>query len=261
MRRVKSGDAPAILSLPLRVSYIDFVFPLFLFLAIAGLIRIWRSRERKRPSLAATGIVGLFLVSYYPLAWLFTLPLESSYETNPIPRESAQALVVLSGGAYPPVPDRPYTSPQRQTYERSRHTAWLYKNWKALPVLACGGGPYGEPLSFAMREVLEAEGVPADKIWLETRSSSTYENAVYGCEILRRHGISRIILVEEPRFLPRAVACFRKQGMRVVPAAFNFTHLYWEPDDFLPSSRAIQLNGELLHEYVGLLWYRMRGRI
>jgi len=110
-------------------------------------------------------------------------------------------------------------------------------------------------------EVLEAEGVPPDKIWLETGSSNTYENAVYGCEILRRHGIAQIVLVDEARFLPRAVACFRKQGMKVVPAAFNFTHLYWEADDILPTSRAIHMNGELVHEYLGLLWYRLRGRI
>ena len=117
--------------------------------------------------------------------------------------------------------------------------------------LPCGGGSDAEPLSFAMREVLEAEGVPPDKIWLETRSRNTYENAVYGCEILRRHGISQIVLVDEARFLPRAVACFRKQGMKVVPAAFNFNHLYWEADDFLPASRALEMNGELIHEYLG----------
>jgi uncharacterized SAM-binding protein YcdF (DUF218 family) len=243
------------------VSYINFWFPFFLLLAIAGLIRAWRSRVQKRLWALTVGIAGCFLISYFPAAWLLLLPLESWYDRNPIPHESAQALVVLSGGAYTPVPDRPYTSPQTQTYERSRHTAWLYKNWKPLPVLACGGGPYGEPLSFAMRQVLEAEGVPADKIWLETRSGSTYENAVYGCEILRRHGISKIILVDEARFLPRAVACFRKQGITVVPAAFNFTHLYWEADDFLPGSRAIQMNGETIHEYIGLLWYRLRGGI
>jgi uncharacterized SAM-binding protein YcdF (DUF218 family) len=243
------------------VSYINFGFPFFILLAISGLIQAWRSRQHKRPWLLTAGILGCFLISYYPLAWLFTLPLESWYEINPTPRESAQALVVLSGGAYTPVPDRPYTLPEKSTYERSRHTAWLYKNWKPLPVLACGGGPYGEPLSFAIREVLEAEGVPANKIWLETRSGTTYENAVYGCEILRRHGISKIVLVEEARFLPRAVACFRKQGMTVVPAAFNFSRLYFESDDILPASRAIQLNGETIHEYLGLLWYRLRGRI
>lgn len=244
------------------MSYINFGFPFFLLLAIAGVVRAWRSREgSRRPWVLTSGILGCFLISYYPLALLLTQPLECWYEMNPIPHEEAQALVVLSGGAYTPVPDRPYTLPQRETYERSRHTAWLYKNWKPLPVLAAGGGPYGEPLSVAMREVLEAEGVPPDKIWLESRSMNTYENAIYGCQILRRHGISKIVLVDEARFLPRAIACFQKQGMQVVPAPFNFSHLYLESDDFLPGSRAIQLNGETLHEYIGLLWYRLRGRI
>ena|GEM_PF-71941 len=251
----------AILALPPRVSYINFVFPFFIFLAIAGLVRAWRSRGGKGLRMAAIGAAGCFLVSYFPIAWMFALPLECWYDANPIPKESAQAIVVLSGGAYTPVPDRPYTSPQMQTYERSRHGAWLYKNWQQLPVLACGGGTYAEPLAVTMQRVLEADGVPPDKIWLEDRSRTTYENALYGCRILRSHGISKIVLVEEPRFLPRAVACFRKQGMEVVPAPFNFTHLDWEADDLLPSSRAIQLHGELLHEYIGLVWYRLRGRI
>jgi uncharacterized SAM-binding protein YcdF (DUF218 family) len=243
------------------MSYINFAFPFFIALAIWGLIRARRSCERKSWRLAAAGVCGVFLISYYPLAWLLIVPLESSYDENPIPHESAQALVVLSGGVEPPVPDRPYSLAQAQTYERCRQTAWLYKTWRNLPVLASGGGPFPEPLSVTMRHVLEAEGVPPDKIWIEIESHSTYENAVYSTNILREHGISQIVLVDQARFLPRAVACFRKQGIKVVPAPFNFTHIYLEADDILPSSRAIQMNGETIHEYVGLLWYRLRGRI
>jgi len=52
-----------------------------------------------------------------------------------------------------------------------------------------------------------------------------------------------------------------KMQSTVVPAAFNFSRIYFEADDFLPGSRAIQMNGETIHEYIGLLWYRLRGRI
>ena len=66
-----------------------------MLLAFAGLIYTWRSN--KKPWLAWVGFLGLFLYSYFPVTWLFALPLESWYDTNPIPRESGQALVVISG--------------------------------------------------------------------------------------------------------------------------------------------------------------------
>jgi uncharacterized SAM-binding protein YcdF (DUF218 family) len=248
------------------VSYINFVFPLFVALAALGLLYGWRMdyANRTRPLwlwLATAGAVGCLLLAYFPLAWLLVQPLEAGYAQNPVPREEAKAFVVLAGGVDPPGPDRPFSSPQPQTYERCRETAWLYKHWKALPILASGGGSFNEPLSFTMRHLLESEGIPPDQIWLESRSHSTYEGALYGCPLLRARGISEIVLVDEARFLPRAVATFRKQGMKVVPAPFNFTHLYWEADNILPTARAISLNGETLHEYLGLTWYKLRGRI
>jgi len=45
----------------------------------------------------------------------------------------------------------------------------------------------------------------------------THENAVYGAEILRKHGVSTIALVVEARDMLRASASFRKQGIAMVP--------------------------------------------
>ena len=60
--------------------------------------------------------------------------------------------------------------------------------------------------------------VPDSSIWTEERSHSTYENALYGAEVLRSHGVARIVLVVEAQSMVRAAACFRKQGIAVVPA-------------------------------------------
>src|SRR4030095_8230063 len=116
--------------------------------------------------------------------------------------------------------------------------------------------------SEVMRHVLETEGgVPADMIWTEKRSRSTHENALYGAEILRENGISRIALIVEASSMPRAAASFRKFGMTVVPAPIRFTELDGSLMDVFPSWHAIASNGETLHEVLGLLWYRVRGWI
>ncbi len=72
-------------------------------------------------------------------------------------------------------------------------------------------------------------------IWIENGSRSTHENAMYGAEILRQHGISRIALVIDARSMARAEASFRKQGMTVVPAPFRFYNLDLSLEDILPT--------------------------
>ena len=127
--------------------------------------------------------------------------------------------------------------------------------------MACGGAGESEASSQIFRHLFEVEGVPPDLIWIESRSTSTHENAVYGHEILRQHGISRIALVTDARSMARAEASFKKLGLSVVPAPFRFYNLEFEFKDLIPSYEAIGANGETIHELAGLLWYRLNGWI
>ena len=119
----------------------------------------------------------------------------------------------------------------------------------------------GRPISAAMREMLERDGIPETMIWTEERSRSTHENALYGAEVLRSHGISTIALVVEAQSMLRAEACFRKQGITVVPAASGYREWGRLSEELIPSWRAIQRNEVTLHETLGLVWYWMRGWI
>lgn len=112
-----------------------------------------------------------------------------------------------------------------------------------------------------MRQLLQEAGVPEAMIWTEQRSRSTYENAVYGAEILRQHGIGKIALVTEARSMLRAELCFRKQRITVVPAPCEFREFESPLDEFTPSWKAISSNEETLHETAGLAWYWLRGWI
>lgn len=112
-----------------------------------------------------------------------------------------------------------------------------------------------------MRQLLQEAGVPEAMIWTEQHSHSTHENAVYGAEILRQHGIGKIALVTEARSMLRAESCFRKQAITVVPAPCEFREFESPLDEFIPSWKAISSNEETLHETAGLAWYWIRGWI
>jgi uncharacterized SAM-binding protein YcdF (DUF218 family) len=246
------------------MSYLELAFPLLLFSGLFGLLRVWRHPgEGRKPLLLAVSLVGLLLLSTNLFAYFFSLPLEIWYDKdNAKPQGDAAAIVVLAGSVSPPLPGRPYSYVGHDTYIRLQHGIWLFRNWKPVPILVCGGSFDGEaPFAAAMRRLLEAEGIPADMIWAEAQSQSTYENAIYGAEILRKHGVSRVALVVEASSMLRAAASFEKAGIAVTPAPIRFTELNWDFTDILPNWRAISLNSETVHELGGLLWYRLRGRI
>jgi uncharacterized SAM-binding protein YcdF (DUF218 family) len=113
-----------------------------------------------------------------------------------------------------------------------------------------------------MREALEREGVPASAIWVEQRSRSTHENAVFGAALLKQKGIHKIVLVTEAYHMLRAERCFRKEGLAVVPAACGYrTYQRLALNGFLPGWEPIAWNEEVAHEFLGLIWYWIRGWI
>jgi len=241
----------------------DYTAPLLTLVFLLSLIGVVRLPACKGRKWVLAGLVGLVVISWPPFDWLFSRPLEMWYPVRPTPSSPADAIVVLSSGVEPPIYERPFALMGHDTYSRCRMAAWLYKNWNALPVLACGGKANGRPPSFAasMREVLVKEGVPDSEIWTEERSQTTHENALFGAEILRSHGVKRIALVVEAQSMVRAAACFRKLGFEVVPAPNDFR--VWGPfrEELLLSWQGVRRNEITLHEVVGLLWYRLHGWI
>lgn len=110
-----------------------------------------------------------------------------------------------------------------------------------------------------MRDLLIRGGIPSDMIWAETQSHSTHENALYAAQILRQHGVRRIALIVDAQSMPRAEACFRRQGMDVFPAPSEFRTLGNWNEELLPRWTALRRNEVTLHELLGLVWYRVRG--
>ncbi len=228
----------------------------------AGVWLCRRTRGDKRPRVLLLGFLALFFLTWPPAAWLLSVSLDGWYARRPLPTGEAQAIVVLASGVYPPLPERPFALPDAGTFERCQYAAWLYKNWRPLPVLACGGNSHDqEPSAATMQRILQGDGVSESMIWTEERSHSTHENAIYGAELLRKKGIRQVVLVTEALHMLRAEKCFRKQGIGVIPAPCGFRTLPPGIGGFLPGWRAVYEDERTLHEAAGLMWYWIRGWI
>lgn len=243
------------------MSYIQLILPvLLLLLAVAFLrpgVRLWRR-------IGGVALIALFLCSWGPFAALSLFVLERPYPVAVPAPQDVGAIVVLSGGVFPP--DLPQMDPvaTQSTYVRCRYAAWLYQHWRTVPVFASGGKESrGRILADVMRRALEAEGVPAAAIVTEGNSTSTYTNAVFTSALLRARGIRKIALVTEAFHMRRAELCFRKQGLEVVAAPCAFRGAVFSPswDTWIPQTKALAWSGDALHEWVGIAWYRISGKM
>lgn len=249
------------------MTHVEPALPVLICLFLLGLSRRVRSWCGNRNYVPVVAVACLFLWSWSPVAWLTSASLERWYPVSLRPSGDAQVIVVLAGGLDEPYPSQPQALMDPSTYQRTRHAAWLHNNWKPLPVLA-SGGPVGPPpdrlvVAGLMEEALVGEGVPARMVWTERRSLNTHENAVYSAELLRGRGVDRVALVTDGVHMLRAERCFRKQRLEVVPVPCSCQHLRpldsWEA--LIPSADAVRANDAVLHEWVGLVWYWLRGRI
>jgi len=238
------------------ITYTEPILAICFLLAVLGWVRLRRGRYG---ALVAAFLL-LFLASWPPADWLFSRPLEARYPIRPFASEPIEAIVVLAASVEPAHYERPFVLPGPGTVERCAYAAWIHQRLPNLPVLACGGGT-PLPASRAMAELLREKGIPESLIWTEERSTSTYQNALFGAQALKSHGIRRVALVVDAKSMPRAEACFRKQGITVAPAPSSFTQLGRNTDDLLPGWSAIRRNEETLHETLGLAWYWLRGWI
>ena len=246
------------------MTYTQPVLPICLAVLTASFLfrRTWRYSR----GFGALATFVLFLWSWHPVAFFLVHTLERPYPIRQYPVGDAQAIVVLGGSAFPRDTSRPEAWPSISTYVRTSYASWLYRNWRPLPIVASGGSngdePYPMSVAEVMHRVLIEQGVPEAMVSTETRSSSTYENALYSAALLRAKGIHRVALVTDALAMARAERTFQRQGLEVTPAPCCYTteHFDWRWTVFVPSASAIQENEAALHEWIALFWYRLRGR-
>jgi uncharacterized SAM-binding protein YcdF (DUF218 family) len=79
--------------------------------------------------------------------------------------------------------------------------------------------------------------------------------------MLRRDNIARVLLVTSAFHIPRARAAFAAQGLAVVAAPTGFHGPpFQDVGSLLPSATGLRDSSLACHEYLGRVWYALRGR-
>jgi uncharacterized SAM-binding protein YcdF (DUF218 family) len=236
-------------------------------LAVAvALVALWRRPSRRRLAVVTVAFLLLAVLSLPVTSYLALGSLEWSYPPLESRPDDAPAIVVLSGSMWPAAGDELRYDPGTDTLYRCLRAAELY-HAAPCPVLVSGGKVHatdaGPPVAEVMRNFLLTQGVRSEDVLVEDSSRTTYENAVGSARLLAERDIRRVVLVTDAVHLRRAVACFRKQGLDVVPCGCRYRALGRDggPVDYLPDPSAAVGVDEAAHEWLGLALYWLTGRI
>ncbi len=228
-----------------------------LLLMIVGCILLAARWRRSGWTLLIVGIASLAIFSMPVTAHKMIRSLESAGAVNPKDLGKAQAIVLLSGGVRHSQPEYASDVSNSATLERVRYAAFLHYQHN-LPIMVTGGDPSGgEPEGWIMKRELETV-FDTPVRWQETESTNTAENAEFARRVLAPQGVDTIALLTHAWHMPRAKKAFERAGFTVIAAPTVF---HVEPVqgimNFIPQADYLSLANKALHEWVGMVWYRL----
>lgn len=181
-----------------------------------------------------TGVITLSPLDYWYATWLVGM-------AGPWNVPQGDILVVLSASP------GPNALLARDSYLRTSYAVLAWRQGHFREVLICGRDASAE-----MRRFMIFSGIPADAIQVESRSTSTRENALFAADMLRGDPGRKMLLTSDYHMF-RAAAAFRRAGLAVDPLPV--------PDVRKNSSRPafrLPIAVDLANETAKILYYRWK---
>jgi uncharacterized SAM-binding protein YcdF (DUF218 family) len=187
------------------------------------------------------------VIAYTPLTLYMLKPLTVQEEIK-----NADLILVLGGG----IDKGRYLT--LVSSHRLVKGAQLYFEGRANKILVSGGipGKVNVPEAAVMAQEAKRLKIPAGDILLENKSQNTHAQAVEVKKIADSLQLKSILLVTSFSHMKRSLMTFENLGFKIYPAPADPYERY--TDD--PMGR-LCLFPKLVHEYGGMVYYKIRGWI
>ena len=241
------------------------VWILFLLVCSIWILRGTRKQKFKYGwylLIVATSI--LYALSLQPVSSTLAYLLEKDY---PPPRaeelSKIDIIVILGGGVLPIWSVREEAEPSGVTYSRVAHGVEFFHRSGAKYIVVSGGaGPFGrETNAEAMKELAIELGASADRILMEPHSSTTWEHPRELIKLVKKPEDEITIgLVTSALHMKRSLLIFKRYFPNVIPLPCNYLSNPVRLSKYLiiPSADAFFLSTNVLHELIGIVWYKVR---
>lgn len=213
-----------------------------LFILFLGIVLLYLNKIRISKIILTLGIFTLCLFSYNPVANTLINNLEKQYpQLENIP-EGVEHILLLGG----------------DFESRAWEVLKLYNKNKNLKIITSGyEGVFEIPEAIRSANILLELGIVKENIIIHSKPKDTREEAIAMKNLLQD---KPFILVTAAYHMPRAMALFQKEGTKPIAAPAGFLEKKKKFFSF-PYMVNLEKTTIAIHEYIGLLWAKLRGQI
>ncbi|MDB2562327.1 YdcF family protein [Sulfurimonas sp.] len=237
-----------------------FVHPYGMILSLFAFWLLFKYFKKERLSLISLSLAlsFLFLFSYPVTSNLLIKNLEDKYTTYKYTKE-VQYIHVLGSGhnkeIFHPISSRLGGTGIMRVIEG----VIIYKKSKNSKLIFTGYKGSSNISNAKMHAKLALElGVKEEDIIIGSEPKDTQEEALFSKKVV---GDNSLILVTSASHMSRAVMLFQSTGLNPIPAPTNF-HSKTNVDFLqLPNSTAFTKSQVAMHEYIGILWSKLKASI
>ena len=237
-----------------------------LLLGLFGSALLWTRWRRLGRSCVAISLIVFLIAGFVPLGRFASNILENRFPRWNPQQGPPNGIIVLGGAINPVVSRSRGDIAIGDAAERVLVIPRLAREYpNARIVFTSGDASLRANLPAEadyLGPVLDAMGVPRDRVLLERRSRNTAENALFSKELVKPKAGERWLLVTSAQHMPRAIGCFRRVGFDVEAYPVDWTTPRRQPLA-LETSFGIGLQhlDDAVHEWEGLLAYWLSGKI
>ena len=252
--------------LPKLLDFVEDPLQWVLLLSILSLLLVWRRRERAARRTLALAVLLLAFLGIVAVPDAILQRLENAYPGTTQSPAEFEGVLVLGGGL-----DGGRKALEREqtllggSAERVTTAAALARRFPDLKIVLTGyAGPWesvGPTEAQGTLNFFEEQGVPTAGVIVEPTARNTFEIAE-NVKTLPGIDVSRPwLLLTSAWNMPRALLAFRKAGWNVEPLPVDYmtgTTIDYYRFSILGGANAWW---HVLHEVLGIAWYRLTGRL
>ena len=236
-------------------------------LTLGALIGALFSGRRAGRRLALGCVVALLVVGDGPAGPLLIAPLEDRFPPPPADLPAPTGIIVLGGAIDEAISRARGQTTFNESAERLTETAALARRYPSARIVYTGGSaalvPRASDEAQEARDLLVRLGVDRQRIALEPRSRNTDENARFTAALVHPQPGQTWLIVTSGYHMPRSMGLFRKAGFAAIAYPVDY-HSVGGPADWRPQAnlpRGLRTFDLAVHEWIGLVAYRLTGRI
>jgi uncharacterized SAM-binding protein YcdF (DUF218 family) len=243
--------------------------PLYIlsFFLIILIFLLLFTNSKKLTIFFAKFLLILFLFfGYTPLSNFLLNKIEDFIKPSKYPVQQLTGVSIL-GGAF----DLELESKERNevllnsSAERLTKALEIYKKNPRLLILFSGASNKVKPIGWSESDMAKKffleQGVRVDNLIFENKSRNTFENISYSKDIIKNNK-GTWGLITSASHMPRSYFGFKKQGLILEPIIADYrtgtSSIFWINFDI---KKGLENWNIILHEVVGIFYYKITGKI